>query len=93
MNVIVDIGGRAAIPVRAIPLLSNWETMSPDVVAMSLAWDEHFHEFHGLRAYHVENGSAGGEIDATWWENYPCRKLKALSEQIKATELSHEVGY
>ena len=93
MNLVVEIDGRAAIPVRAIPLLTNWETMSPDVVAMALAWDDHFHQFKGLCAYSVENGVAGAAIDATWWENFPCRKLNALSEQIKATEISHEVGY
>lgn len=93
MNLVVEIDGRAAIPVRAIPLLTNWETMSPDVVAMALAWDDHFYQFKGLCAYSVENGVAGAAIDATWWENFPCRKLTALSEQIKATEISHEVGY
>jgi len=93
MKVIFSIHGREAIPVRAIPLLTNWKTMNPDMVAMALAWDDDFHQFNGLCAYPYENGNIGNAVDATWWENFPRRKLKALSERIRATQISHETGY
>jgi len=36
LNVVVVIEGREAIPVRAIPLLTYWETMSSDALVMAL---------------------------------------------------------
>lgn len=90
MNVVVLIDGREAVPVRAIPLLTNWETMSPDIVARALAWDEDAIRFEGLQAFHYDNRQRA--LPATWWENVACRKLRALSDSIKAAELTHETG-
>lgn len=90
MKVVVQIEGRNAIPVRAIPFLTNWETMSPDVVADALAGTEH--HFRGLKSFRIE-GPVHKEIPPTWWENFPCRQLKALSDEIKAKETTHETGY
>ena len=92
MNVIVLVEGREAIPVRAIPLLTNWQVMSPDEIASALAHEENYENFHGMDAYSLENGAVT-PIPANWWERFPCRHLKAISERLKATELSHEVGY
>lgn len=92
MNVIVVIDGREAIPVRAIPMLTNWEQMSPDELADALAGDDHSHQFRSLSAYRLEHGKVVS-IPALWWENGPCRKLKALSDRIRATEITHETGY
>ncbi len=92
MKVIVLIEGREAIPVRAIPLLTNWEVMSPDELAGTLAGDERFYKFRNMSAYRRENGESIS-IPARWWENFPCRELQALSDRIKATEISHETGY
>ena len=74
MNVIVKIQGREAIPVRAIPLLTNWQTMTPDVVALALAWHESQYRFHGLCAFRNESAEVK-PIAATWWESYPCKAL------------------
>jgi hypothetical protein len=90
MNVVVLIDGREAVPVRAIPLLTNWETMSPDLVARALSWDEDAIWFEGLQAFRVDEGQRA--VPATWWENVARRKLKALSDSIKAAELTHETG-
>lgn len=90
MNVIVVIEGREAIPVRAIPLLTNFETISVDYVAHVLAWDEEYHGFDGLQAFHLDNPQR--PISATWWENIACRELKALSDSIRAVEVTHETG-
>ena len=49
MKVIVEIEGRNAIPVRAIPFLTNWAMMSPDVVADALAGEAH--HFRGLASF------------------------------------------
>lgn len=90
MNVVVEIDGRNAIPVRAIPFLTNWATMSPDAVAHALAGEyDHFEE---LTSYRVE-GTDRKKISTTWWKNFPCRQLKALSEEIKDKETTHETGY
>jgi len=90
VKVIVEIEGRNAIPVREIPFLTNWATMSPDVVADALAGTAH--HFQGLASFRIE-GPVQKEISTTWWENFPCRQLKALSDKIKAKETTHETGY
>lgn len=75
---------------RAIPLLTDWETMSPDVVAHVLAWDEDYVGFPGLQAFPI--GDSQRPIAATWWQNIACRQLKALSDSIAAVEVTHETG-
>ena len=92
MNVILKIEGRDAIPVRAIPLLTNWEVLYPDELADALAGGEHGYAFHDIFAYRIEDSEVRPVVQ-TWWENFPCRALKALSDRIKATEISHETGY
>ena len=92
MNVILKIQDREAIPVRAIPLLTNWEVLSPDELADALAGGEHGYAFHDIFAYRIEDKEVQPVVQ-TWWENFPCRALKALSDRIKATEISHETGY
>lgn len=90
MKVTIEIDGRKAIPVRAIPFLTNWATMSPDVVADALAGEAH--HFRGLTSFRIE-GPVHKKIPTTWWENFPCRQLKALSDEIKAKQTTHETGY
>lgn len=92
MNVIVEIDGREALPVRAIPLLTDWKEMSPDAVAKALAGDEHYYYFDGLCAYRIEGG-ATKPIRATWWQGFAVRNLKALSDRIKADQVTHEAGH
>jgi hypothetical protein len=90
VKVVVEIEGRNAIPVRAIPFLTSWETMSPDEVVDALAG--YVPAFQGLVAYRLE-GTQQKEIPLAWWENFPNRQLKALTEEIKAKETTHETGY
>lgn len=93
MNVIKQIDGREAIPVRAIPLLTNWKVMWPDAVAKALAGNEHYDDyFAGLCAYRIEGG-ATKPIRATWWQGFAVRNLKALSDRIEADQITKEVGY
>lgn len=97
MKIIVDIGGREAIPVRAIPLATNWETLSPDELAGVLAKsDEHSVAFRGLVAYRLEDGEVA-PIRAIYWENFPMRALLAVHEQLNAMEaagtITYEEGY
>ncbi|MFC7434326.1 hypothetical protein ACFQNJ_07360 [Hydrogenophaga bisanensis] len=83
MKVIIKIGDREAVPVRAIPLLTHWETMSPDVVAQALAWNEGEPHFKGLQAFRCYEGSR--PIPAREWENEVCWQFTALNESMKAT--------
>ncbi len=89
MNFIIQINGREAIPVRAIPLLTDWQTMTPDALAQALAGDEHYFRFENMRAYRFEDGQA---LPARYWANSVVRPLMALSDTIKAFEISHETG-
>lgn len=91
MSVIVMIEGREAIPVRAIPLLTYWETMSSDALVMALAGDEHFYHFEGLQAFRLRDRRVIA-IPATYWENVALTKLEALSDRIGAVEVSHKAG-
>ena len=97
MKIIVWIEGREAIPIRAIPLATNWESLSPDVLAGVLAKsDEHAVSFRGLLAHRCDEGRVV-PIRPAWWENFPCRALDALHEQLRAREaagtMTREEGY
>ena len=82
MNVVVVIQGRDAIPVRAIPFLTNWETMSPDVVATALAGNDFRSKFKHLRAYRLEFGAVKS-IDQRYWENLIGPKFSALIAELR----------
>jgi hypothetical protein len=85
MNVVVQIQGRDAIPVRAIPLLTNWHFMSPDVIVHVLGGTEgsNVSLFGNLHSYHFENGMVQ-PITKDWWVQFPLLELKELSEKLKA---------
>ena len=90
MNVVVMIQGREAIPVRAIPLLTDWETMDSGVIADVLAWDKAYKEFPGLQAFDIDDSLH--PIKARLWKNLVCQQMKALNESIKAVEVNDETG-
>ena len=94
MNVVVVIEGREAIPVRAIPLLTNWRFMSPDIVAHVLGGTggSNVSLFGDMQSHHIEAGKVR-PMDKDWWSQFPVRELRALSEKIQIDESSHEVGY
>lgn len=94
MNVVVMIQGREAIPVRAIPLLTNWRFMSPDIVAHVLGGTggSNVSVFGGLESYRMENGQVL-PVAEDWWAQFPLKKLRALPKKIKETESIDEAGY
>lgn len=92
MNVLLIIDGREAIPLRAIPLLTNWEHLSPDEIVEALVGGSKFlASFDGLIAYRVEEGIAK-PIHPGFWENFVAREIEALSERIQEKQISHEDG-
>jgi hypothetical protein len=56
MNVIIQINGREAIPVRALPWL-NPRRFSAQDVAEALAHDKGFESFAGIDAHYLEDGA------------------------------------
>ena len=66
MNVVVDINGRKAIPVRAIPFLTDWTVLNPYDLAASLCCKEGSGGTHGLIAYRLE-GDIVVPIKSSWW--------------------------
>jgi len=85
MKLTLMIAGREAVPVRAIPLLSYWENLSPDEVARALARHEGFENFADLAAYRLESGEPR-EVDDASWEHYVVRKIEDLELQDLDTE-------
>lgn len=95
MNVLVEIDGREAIPVRAIPLLTTWEKLSPDLIAEILGEcdeSDHYEKFKGLRAHRIE-GKTTLPIQPGHWRNFVARDLRALSHRIKSNQITHEDGH
>ena len=94
MQVTIEINGRQALPVRAIPLLTDWRGLSPDQLAQILAGDSDFWpSFDGLTAYRLNPDGSTEPTPPRWWASWVVRKLKAVSEAIEATQTSHETGY
>ena len=93
MKIVVVIEGREAIPVRAIPLLSNWRFMSPDVVAHVLGdtGGTNVSVFGQMQSSRLSEGKVVS-MNKDWWAQFPLGDLKALSEKIKASESSLEAG-
>ncbi len=95
MNILIQIGGRRAIPVRAIPFLfdrNDVNSLSPDEVALALAWDASMPNFDGLQAYRLESGEAK-TIPDQFWETTIVRDLRGLSDEIASSQVSHEAGH
>lgn len=83
MDVLITIDGREAIPVRAIPLLTDWQVLSPDAIAKALAGDElWFPQFIALTAYQIQDGTCKA-IPAKFWDRLLMPKIEALSARIK----------
>ena len=94
MNVVVLIDGREAIPVRAIPLLTDWMVLSPDQVVRILAGDDlHWQAFEGFAAYCLRPDGGTEQISPRRWKSWFVGKLQATSDAIKAQQISHETGY
>jgi hypothetical protein len=89
VKIVVMIEGREAIPVRAIPLLSNWRFMSPDVVAHVLGdtGGTNVSVFGQMQSSRLSDGKVVS-MNKDWWAQLPCgagverQSRKALSEAI-----------
>jgi hypothetical protein len=98
VNVIIQINGREAIPVRALPLLAEWGTMHPQKIAGALGrvTDDDcrplFENLHDMNAFYVEDGSVN-PVAAYHWRDHIYRNLQALSDTIKHSEITHETGH
>ena len=94
MQVTIEINDRQALPVRAIPLLTYWEVLSPDVCANAFAGDEcTAQHLEGLPTYRLDDKGEPQPVSALEWANYHVRALDACSARINATQSDHEVGY
>jgi hypothetical protein len=68
MDTVITIDGREAIPVRAIPLRTDWQVLSPDAIGKALAVDELWlPQFMALHAYQVQDEKCK-MILAKFWE-------------------------
>ena len=93
MRVSIEINGRQALPVRAIPLLTDWRGLSPDQLAQILAGDcDHWPSFDGLTAYRLHPDGSTEPILPRWWTNWVVSKLQAISDNIKARQITHATG-
>ena len=93
MQVTIEINGRQALPVRAIPLLTDWRGLSPDQLAQILAGDsDHWPSFDGLTAYRLRPDGSTEPIPPRWWASWVVGKLQATSEAIEAAQTSHATG-
>ena len=94
MNVVILINDREAIPVRAIPLLTYWEVLSPDDLAAALTGEDDFNQsFESLLAHQLLDGGTSKPVAKSFWANFVVRELAAVSERIQHSEVSHEDGY
>ncbi len=92
MNIIVAIEGREAIPVRAIPFLTNRTVMTPDEVADALAWEGTRWRHYQMQSYRIEDDKVS-PIPNAWWQNSACKDLQALADRIRANETTHSTGH
>lgn len=87
-QVTVQVAGRAALPVRAIPFLTCWH-ISPDELASQLARMQAlpFAKLRNTDAYHLVNGKPVRVRDAEWRQIVS--RLEALEARIRR-ETPHE---
>lgn len=85
MGVIFGINGRDAIPVRAIPFVTGW-SMSPDMVASSLAHTDRVTKLRGIAAYHLAGNAEPAPMLPKEWDGVEA-ELQALSDTLKANEV------
>ena len=85
MNVVIQVQGREAILVRAMPFLTYWNVMSPDELAKILAYRD-------LLAYKIDEGAVRA-ISSDWWKNFSLKQLTALEDTIRHSAISEDVGY
>ena len=85
MSIKININGREAIPVRAIPFVTGW-SMSPDMVASTLAHTDLFTRLRGIAAYHFDSNGEFAPMLPKEWDGVEA-ELQAFSDTLKATEI------
>jgi hypothetical protein len=89
MNCIVELNGREAIPVRAIPYITGWG-LSPDRVASSFAQkDTGFKRLGDLKALHISPDGSIGELPKEW--DGIEDMLEALHLELEAKNPDHNI--
>lgn len=91
MNVVVVVGGREAIPVRAISFVTG-KMMSPDKVATVLSQEDRFTKMNRLQAYQLDaHGKWSPTLPKEWDE--VVAQLDALQAQLKQDHPNDSIGY
>jgi hypothetical protein len=85
MKCIVEINGREAIPVRAIPFVEGWRQLSPDVVARGFSKTSQISELLcDLAAHHLSDNGIGDMLPKEW--DCIVDALEALEAELDAKE-------
>lgn len=77
VNVIIQINGREAIPVRALPWLTHNRLFSAQDVADALSLSAEFPEFSSVHPFRIDDGIVGTDF----WRNEVQGKFKRLEAQ------------
>lgn len=91
MEVVIDIDGREAIPVRALSFVTGW-MMSPDLVAASLANTDLMGRLKSLSAFHLLPDGRYARMLPKEWDGVEA-DLKVLSDRLKASESFNQENY
>lgn len=86
----VWIGGREALPVRAIPYVTGWQRLPPDAVAACLAGATDFFMRARLTAYRI-SGDEPIQITPRQWDAVVV-KLKGLAAKLRRQHGNDEIG-
>lgn len=91
-SLVVNMSGRDALPVRAIPYVSGW-ALSPDVVAQNFARSasESFAKLENTYSYHLVDGKPVKLLPKEWDRHIAV--LNGLEAQLKEQYASDERGY
>ncbi len=91
MNVIIKINGREAIPVRAIPLLTDWG-ITPLTLASILAETEPLIRMRAVHAYYVSGDCLPVRVYPKSWDCIEA-DIDALTEKHRALETTPNERY
>lgn len=86
----VWIGGREALPVRAIPYVTGWQRFSPDAVAACLAGATDFFMCARLTAYRI-SGNEPIQVTPRQWDAVVV-KLKGFAAELRRQHGDDEIG-
>lgn len=91
-SLVIQIDGRDALPVRAIPYVTGWK-LSPDEICKQLARrvDPLFIKLENLIAYHVKSGKAV-QMWPKEWDAFVAR-LNGLESDLRAEFQDADQGY